>query len=97
MIIINLLLLLKLLLLSLANLHEELLKLPPSLLLSNHTAIIVPAMFLQPSLVLPHCQTALECAMKSNELFPNTKEELRTCLRNRNCSTMKMKGEQHVG
>ena len=80
----------------LENLHSELLSLPSEILSSNETAVIIPAMFLKPELILPNCSSIMDCAIKSQNLFPSNKSDLRRCLKNRICFTMKERGLQHV-
>ena len=82
--------------LHLENLYSELISLPSGILNSNETAVIIPAMFLKPSLILPNCSSILDCALKSEALFPTNKSELRTCLNKHVCFTMKERGLQHV-
>lgn len=78
------------------NLYSELISLPSEILNSNETAVIIPAMFIKPSLVLPNCTSIMDCALKSESFFPTNKSELRKCLHKQVCTTMKERGMQHV-
>ena len=88
------------------NLYKELVHLPPRLLDSKRTAIIVPAFFLTRNEILSNCSTVLSCAKlcwsacviksRSNNTFPRNKNELVDCLRKEKCFSKKQKALTHV-
>ena len=70
------------------NLYNELTSLGSEYTKPN-SAVIVPAIFLNPHLVKKQCTTLEECAQVSVQLFPTTKEELRECIASHTCQLSK--------
>ena len=70
------------------------------------SAVIVPALFLNKTEVLPYCDTLFSCVAKldfsrgimyrSESLFPKDIVELKECIKQGVCSLTKSKGITHV-
>lgn len=71
------------------NLYSEILSVPPSILNSSTSAIIVPAIFYHPNAILRFCFKLHDCVLMGLELFPETHDELIGCLMSRVCQLTK--------
>ena len=76
--------------------YTEFSNLPVSILNSTRTAVIIPSVFIRSDLILSNCTTLLDCALKSSQVWPTTKEELEKCIRIQQCSMRKRKALQHM-
>ena len=87
--------------------YEELLRLPPAVLRSNASAVIVPSVFVaNKKKILASCQSLMDCAARwgrrscvrgrTDRFFPKTKESLKRCLQKQQCSLNKEGRDTHV-
>ena len=72
-----------------ANLYEELTSIDPSIAQNEKNVVIVPSIFLTSADIKANCGSLANCTFVSSQLFPNNKDELRRCLKKRQCSLAK--------
>lgn len=88
------------------NLHSEMQKIPLRVLRDRKSAIIIPLLFFDLTQILPRCKSLRSCIQEYSwivkihcrdlEYFPNTVEELDSCLHSEMCRYNRGKLKTHV-